>query len=233
MDQLERLQHTLGVTFSDTALLRQSMVHRSYLNENPDFELPSNERLEFLGDALLGLVIAEKLYVDFPHLSEGDMTKLRAALVRRETLARLALNLGVGDCLYLGRGEDTSGGRHKQSTLSATFEALLGAVLVDQGFAAARDFVLRIFEGEVDDATDKMLTMDYKSRLQEQVQAQHHVVPVYRTVKAVGPEHAKEFTVEVVVGDEVIGRGRGRNKRAAENEAAQVALDGLAHDIEP
>ena len=230
LDQFDALQDTLGVPFDDITLLRQAMVHRSYLNENPDFELPSNERLEFLGDALLGFVIAEKLFTEFPHLSEGDMTKLRAALVRGETLARLAATLRLGDYLYMGWGEEASGGRCRLSTLAAAFEAVVGAILIDQGFAGARDFVIKLFAGEVDNAMEKMLTLDYKSRLQEVIQAQHHVIPVYRTVRAVGPEHAKEFTVEVIVAGSVIGRGHGSSKRMAEKEAARDALEGLLQD---
>ena len=155
MAELSDLQDTLGIIFSDPSLLQQALVHRSYLHENPDFALPSNERLEFLGDSLLGLVIAEKLYTEFPNLPEGGMTKLRAALVRKETLARLAGSLGLGGYLYMGRGEEYSGGRTKQSILAGAFEALVGAVLVDRGFAACRGLVLRLFEGEMGRATTR------------------------------------------------------------------------------
>ena len=230
MVELASLQDRLGIAFRDLSLLEQALVHRSYLNENPDFTRPSNERLEFLGDSLLSFVIAEKLYKDFPDLSEGGMTRLRAALVRKETLAHLASSLGLGDYLYLGRGEEASGGRTKQSILAGAFESLVGAILVDQGFAAASDFVLRLFDGEIGRAIEERLNADYKSQLQEIVQARHRIPPVYRTIREEGPDHAKEFTVEVVVGRAVIGRGHGKSKRMAEMEAARDALDNLAQE---
>lgn len=141
-----------------------------------------------------------------------------------------ALTLGLGECLYLGWGEEATGGRHRPSNLAAAFEAVVGAILTDQGFAVARDFVLKVFGGEFHDAIERMLTLDYKSRLQEVIQARHHVTPVYRTIEAVGPEHAKEFTVEVVVEDSIIGRGHGSSKRMAEKEAARDALEGLSRE---
>lgn len=229
MTDFANLQDILGVTFRDLSLLEQALVHRSYLNENPDFPLSSNERLEFLGDSLLGFVIAEKLYTEFPELSEGEMTKLRAALVRMETLARLASSLGLGDYLYLGRGEEASGGRTRRSILARALEAVMGAVLVDQGFACAKEFVLKLFNGEIGRALGdrEMVAGDHKSRLQELIQAQHQVTPVYRTIKEEGPDHAKEFTVEVIVYGSVISVGRGKSKRIAEMEAARSALEGL------
>ena len=226
-DELNILQQNLGVHFDDPSLLEQSLIHRSYLNENPDFPLPSNERLEFLGDAVLGLVVAKKLYIDFPDLSEGKMTKLRAALVCRETLARLASSLGLGEYLRLGKGEEASGGRKRQSNLACTMEALVGAVLIDQGINAAEGFVLSLIDMQLGRAIEEAITTDYKSRLQELTQAREQRIPVYRTVKAVGPAHKKEFIVEVLLGDDVIGKGRGRSKRMAEKEAARVALDDL------
>ncbi len=230
MADLASLQDILGIAFEDLSLLEQSLVHRSYLNEYPDFHLSSNERLEFLGDSLLGFVIAEKLYEECYDLSEGKLTKLRASLVRGETLARLASSLGLGDHLYLGHGEEASGGRQRKSTLAGLFEAVLGAVLIDKGFPVARDLVLRLFDTEIRNVIEGNLVADYKSRLQEIVQATHQVTPVYRTTKEVGPDHAKEFTIEVLVGDCVIGSGRGRSKRKAEVEAARDALEGLAQE---
>jgi ribonuclease-3 len=228
--ELERLQETLGIDFNDVSLLQQALVHGSYLHENPDFVLPSNERLEFLGDSLLGFIIAEKLYLDFPDLAEGGMTKLRAALVRKETLARLASAMGLGDYLYMGCGEEGSGGRAKQSILASALESVIGAILMDQGFEPCQAFVLRLFEDEMGKAIDERLAADYKSELQEIVQARHHVAPSYRTIKAVGPDHAKEFTVEVSVNGAVIGSGSGRSKRQAEREAARAALQNISQD---
>ena len=230
MAEFDDLQDTLDLVFRDSTLLKQALVHRSYIHEYPDLALPSNQRLEFLGDSLLSFVIAEKLYRDFPDLSEGGMTRLRAALVRTETLARLASSLGLGSYLYLGRGEEASGGRAKLSILAATFEAVVGAILIDRGFAACRDFVLRLFAVEIGKAIEQRLIADYKSQLQEIVQARHHEAPIYRTIRAVGPDHAKEFTVEVIVGGNVIARGRGKSKRQAETEAARVALESMAKE---
>jgi len=227
-DNRERLQERLGIAFKDGALLEQALVHRSYIHENPDFELPDNERLEFLGDSLLGMIIAEKVYEDFPELDEGGMTKLRAALVRRETLARLAESLGLGEYLYIGHGEESSGGRAKQSILVGAFEAVIGAILIDQGFAACRGFVRRIFEGEVDRAIEERLGADYKSQLQEVIQAKRRQAPTYRIVGVEGPDHDREFSVEVSVDGDVIGSGRGKSKRQAEMAAAQAALESLS-----
>jgi len=227
---LDVFEQIIGVTFRDRALLEQALVHRSYLNENPDLALPSNERLEFLGDAVLGLVVAEKLYHEFPHLSEGKMTKLRAALVRQETLASLAASLGLGGYLRLGWGEEVSGGRSRQTNLARAFEAVIGAIFLDQGFAVAADSILRLFGDQLRRITEGRLTTDYKSRLQEVVQAEQRLTPVYRMVEASGPDHDKRFVVEVMVGDTVIGRGAGRSKRMAEEEAARSAIERLSAD---
>lgn len=224
---LDTLEHLLGVTFDNLSLLQESLVHRSYLNENPGSPLPSNERLEFLGDSLLGFVIAEKLYRECPDLSEGQMTKLRASLVKGDTLARLASSLGLGDYLLLGHGEEGSGGRKRKSTLAGLLEAVIGAVLVDKGFWAARDLVLRLFEDDIRDVILGKVSVDHKSRLQEVIQARLQVTPAYRTTGETGPDHAKEFTVEVLAGEAVIGRGCGRSKRKAEVEAARDALESM------
>lgn len=227
MADLATLQATLGISFKDLSLLQQSLVHRSYLNENPDLLLTSNERLEFLGDAVLGFVVAERLFSQFPDFSEGELTKLRSASVCRETLGRVGLSLHLGDYLYLGRGEEDSGGRHRRKNLSCALEAVIGSVLVDQGFDIARSFILRILGSELERAIEDKLTADYKSRLQQVIQSQRKVTPVYRTIEEVGPDHAKVFTVEVLVGDSILGRGVGQSKRAAEMEAAREALESL------
>jgi ribonuclease-3 len=227
---LDVFEQIIGVTFRDRALLEQALVHRSYLNENPDFALPSNERLEFLGDAVLGLVVAEKLYHEFPQLSEGEMTKLRAALVRQETLASLAASLSLGGYLRLGWGEEVSGGRSRQTNLARAFEAVIGAIFLDQGFGVAADSILRLFGDQLRRITEGRLTTDYKSRLQEVVQAEQRLTPVYRMVEASGPDHDKRFVVEVMVGDTVIGRGAGKSKRMAEEEAARSAIERLSAD---
>jgi ribonuclease-3 len=225
LKDITKLEDTLRISFRDSVLLQQALVHRSYLNENPDFELQSNERMEYLGDSMLSVVVAEKLYKDYPDLPEGDMTKLRSALVRRETLSRIAQHLNLDDYLYLGRGEETSGGRAKQSILADTLEAVIGAVFLDQGFDTCRDLILRLYEGEVEKAVLDSLTADCKSQLQEVTQSRYHEIPEYHVISAEGPDHAREFIVEVVVGGRVIGKGRGSSKREAEQKAAKAALD--------
>lgn len=227
MKDITKLEDTLQVSFRDPMLLQQALVHRSYLNENPDFELQSNERLEFLGDSMLSAVVAEKLYKDYPDLPEGDMTKLRSALVRGEALARIANRLNFADCLYLGRGEESSGGRAKQSILADALEAVIGAIFLDQGFDACRDFILKLYAGEIENAVDHGLNADFKSRLQEMIQSRYREVPEYRVVASEGPDHDREFVVEVELDGKVLGRGKGRSKREAEKEAAKSALDAL------
>ena len=234
MPQLDALQNILGVAFEDVTHLQQSLVHRSYLNESEalsetsdDHPLSSNERLEFLGDALLGHVVAERLYCEFPDFSEGDLTKVRSALVRTETLARIARSLNLGDYLFLGKGEAESGGRHRQRNLACALEAVIGAILVDQGFNVAREFVLRILGKELERATAEKLEKDPKSRLQEVVQAEQRLTPVYRTDNVTGPDHDRIFVVDVFAGETFLGRGSGKSKRAAEQEAAVAALKTL------
>jgi ribonuclease-3 len=220
-----RVQEDIGITFRDLSLLQQAFVHRSYLNENPDFALGSNERLEFLGDAFLGFVIAESLYRQSDSLDEGEMTTLRAALVRQDSLAQLASDLGLGDYLYLGQGEEKGGGRKRARNLACVMEAVVGAVFVDQGFESARDLVTRVFGRSVRKVTEQGLVVDHKSRLQELVQAERQERPIYRLVEAVGPDHDKTFWVEVMVGGEHLGRGCGKSKQSAEKEAAKQALE--------
>ena len=230
MTEFADLQAILGVDFRDHSLLRQSLIHRSYLNENPDIPLESNERLEFLGDAVLGFVVAEKLYHQFPDFYEGELTKLRAALVRGETLGKVALALNLGEYLYLGHGEEESGGRYRSRNLNCTLEAVIGAILIDQGLDAAKDFILRILDSELERAIEDRFVADYKSRLQQVIQSRYKMTPVYRTIEEEGPDHAKVFTIEVLVGDSVLGQGRGRTKRTAETEAARQALESLSED---
>ena len=225
--QLRELQDILGVDFKDESFLEQALVHRSYLNENAVLQLTSNERLEFLGDAVLGFVVASELYSRFPEFAEGELTNLRSSLVRGETLGQLALSLNLGDYLYLGHGEEESGGRTRLRNLSCALEAVIGAVFVDQGLDVARDFILNILGDKLEQAAEGRSAADYKSRLQHIIQSEQKITPVYRTIEEEGPDHAKIFTVEVLAGDTVLGRGTGRSKRAAEMDAARHALRGL------
>jgi ribonuclease-3 len=222
------LQQTLGISFNNPSLLEQTLIHSSYINENPGVTSASNERLEFLGDAVLGLAVAEKLYSDFPHFDEGEMTRLRAALVRRDALSRMAKAIGLGDYLYLGKGEELSGGRHNPANLAGALEALLAAVFLDQGMASARDFILSVLEPELQKPVGQGAPVDYKSQLQEIIQSRQQPAPTYHVIEATGPDHAMEFTVEVNAGGAILGRGSGRSKKAAETEAARSALEQLA-----
>ncbi len=224
MADLAALQQTLGISFNDPSLLEQALVHSSYVNEKPGIASASNERLEFLGDAVLGLVVAERLYQDFPHSAEGEMTKLRAALVRRDTLARRAGTIKLGDYLYLGKGEQASGGRHKPANLAGALEAIIAAIFLDQGSITAGDFVLSLFKEELQRVTSHGAVVDYKSQLQEFIQAREQQTPAYQVVETMGPDNDRRFTVEVRAGDSVLGRGSGKSKQAAETEAARAAL---------
>lgn len=231
MPDIAALQETLGVTFRDPSRLEQALVHSSYINENPDLVSGHNERLEFLGDAVLDFIVAEKLYQDFPDVSEGEMTRLRAALVRRDTLARLARAVKLGDFLYLGKGEEASGGRSKTQNLAGALEAVIAAVYIDRGGTAARDLVLRLLNKEWTKALNQGLAADYKSKLQELVQSKFQQIPGYRLVAEDGPDHDKRFTVEVTVNNKVLGSGWGKSKKLAETEAARAALERLGADF--
>jgi len=225
---LATLQQTLGVSFNDPSLLEQALVHSSYINENPGFALTSNERLEFLGDTVLGFVVTEKLYQDFPHMTEGEMTRLRATLVRRDTLSRIARAIRLGDYLHLGKGEEASGGRRKPANLASALEAVIAAIYLDHGSATTKDLILRLFDIELQKVVSHGAEADYKSQLQELIQAKQKQAPAYYVVEAMGPDHAKRFTVEVRIGDTVLGRGSGKSKKLAETEAARSALQQLS-----
>jgi ribonuclease III len=227
MSKIDSLQRALGVEFKHPSLLEQALIHDSYVNENPAFAPTSNERLEFLGDAVLGLIVAERVYHDLPGYSEGQMTHLRAALVRRETLAKMAKDIGLGDYLYLGKGEEASGGRAKVPNLAGAMEAVIGAVFLDLGMRVAKSCTLRLIRPEYQADVETGVAPDYKSRLQELIQGKSQKTPVYVLVDASGPDHAKTFVVEVRLGDGVLGRGSGKNKKMAEAEAARDALRSL------
>lgn len=231
MVDLGNLQQTLGVTFKKQSLLEQALVHSSYVNENPNLSLSSNERLEFLGDAVLDMVIAAKLYHDFPRLNEGEMTKLRAALVRRDTLARTAKAHGLGNYLYLGKGEEASGGRNKPANLARAFEAVIAAIFLDRGSTAVRDFILRSLDTEIQEVVTQRTETDYKSQLQEIIQAREQRTPTYHVVETRGPDHDKRFIVEVRLGNTVLGRGAGKSKKTAETEAARATIEQLPPDF--
>jgi ribonuclease III len=213
-----------GTIFRDLTLLRTALTHRSYLNEHPDLDWEDNERLEYLGDAVLDFLLAEHVFLQFPHAPEGQLTALRAAMVRRETLARLAQELDIGARLYMGHGEAETGGRDRPATLCAAFEALVGALYLDQGLSSVSDFLMPFIDRELESARTEVAGKDPKSRLQELAQGRLGITPRYRTLKAEGPDHAKTFTMVVCVGDAVCGEGEGPNKQVAAQRAAADAL---------
>lgn len=219
---LEALEERIGLHFSDPTLLKQALTHSSYIFETTNDALQSNERLEFLGDSILACISADYLYRTFPQLSEGDLSNARAMLVKGETLAQFAREIELGDYLIMGRGEANSS--KGQRVLAAAFEAVLGAIYLDQGLEAARQFVLPYLEPIAQRIVEKRLFKDNKSLFQELAQAREGITPAYRLVKQEGPSHDREFTVDVMLGKEVAGSGHGRNKQAAEQEAAHSAL---------
>jgi ribonuclease-3 len=226
---LERLESSIGVAFSDRDLLLRALAHRSWCAENGEPE--SNERLEFLGDSVLGLVVTHYVYVHFPTLPEGHLSEVRAGVVNSRVLAELAFEIDLGPHLLLGKGEDAAGGRAKQSILADAFEALVAAIYLDQGFAVARDMVLRCLAGRIADAASGPGGRDYKTRLQETTAAFSLGRPRY-VVRDEGPDHAKHFFATVYVNDRLYGEGEGRSKKEAEQSAAWVAWTRLRDEAD-
>ena len=218
------LSQRLGLRFSNLSMLTRALTHRSYVNENPD-AIEDNERLEFLGDAVLDFIVGAWVYHRFPEMPEGNLTKMRSALVRNDQLAEFARHLNLGPALRLGRGESASGGSQRDGLLGSTFEALIGALYLDSGLKAVEDFVKPLLEG----VRELVLTKihDPKSQLQEWAQAQKLGAPRYKTIATTGPDHAKEFDVQVEIGGQVVGQGHGTNKHSAEHFAAKNALKSL------
>jgi len=215
----------LGLKFKNKDLLIQAFVHRSYLNENPDFYLSHNERLEFLGDAVLELVVTEYLYSQYPDKSEGKLTNWRAALVNSKILARLAKDLGFNDYLLLSKGETRELGKARKYILANTFEAVIGALYLDAGFETCRDFIKKYLIKELPVIIEKRLYKDAKSHFQEEAQEKVGVTPSYKVLEEWGPDHAKQFIIGVFLGNELITKGEGSSKQEAEEKAAQKALE--------
>ena len=216
----------LGLPFSDILLLNRALTHRSYLNEHPE-AVEDNERLEFLGDAVLDFLVGAWLYNHFPEMSEGELTRMRSALVRTDMLGEFAREIGMGEVMHLGRGEDEGGGRERAAILCGMFEALVGALYLESGLDAVRIFI----EPMLEEATSLILAAhndhDAKSRFQEWAQSQGLGTPIYRTIASYGPDHAKTFEVEVMVDGQPYGRGVGKSKQAAAKSAAGSALQAL------
>lgn len=223
-EALEAFAQRNQLVFRNASLLQTALTHRSFLNEHTALDLEDNERLEYLGDAVLDFLLAEYLFLAFPDASEGELTALRAALVRRDTLARLAYRLALGQALFMGHGEVETGGRERPATLCAGFEALVGALYLDQGLPAVSQWVLPMMQEELDRARIEVIDKDPKSRLQEFAQGRLGVTPRYQTVRAEGPDHARVFYVQVSIGETVCGEGQGSSKQLAALHAAEDAL---------
>jgi len=224
-DELQQLEQSLGVTFANKDVLRQALVHRSYLNEHPDFRLSHNERLEFLGDAVLELVVTEYLYLHYSQ-PEGDLTNWRASLVNAKILSEIAATLGVNDFLYLSKGEAND--KHTKARgyiLANTFEAIVGAIYLDQGWDASKGFIERCVLSKLGYIIEHKLYLDPKSRLQEASQDRLGKTPRYEVISEDGPDHNKEFVVGVFIGNDKIAEGKGTSKQEAQVDAAQNALE--------
>ena len=217
----KEIEHRIGYTFHNPALLEKALTHSSYSNEHRLGKLNNNERLEFLGDAVLEVVSSEFLYKKYPERPEGELTKQRASMVCEQTLALCARDLELGSYLLLGRGEDMTGGRERASVTSDAMEAMIGAIYLDGGFANAKEYIDRFI---LNDIEDKQLFFDSKTILQEIVQGEMECEPVYELTGEEGPNHNKKFTVQVLIREQVYGTGSGRTKKAAEQEAAYAAL---------
>ncbi len=224
MKDFSELEEGLGCKFKDPDLLRQALVHRSYLNENPSFALPHNERLEFLGDAVLELVVTEFLYLNYPN-PEGDLTNWRAALVNANMLGGIASSLGLEKFLYLSRGEaKDSGGKARQYILANAIEAVIGAIYLDRGLPAAVKFINEFVIAKLPEVLAKSLHIDPKSRFQELAQEKFTVTPHYVVISENGPDHAKVFQVGLYIGEELVTTGEGSSKQEAQVAAAEAGL---------
>jgi ribonuclease-3 len=233
MDDLLVFENKLGLKFQDYSLLSRALTHRSYLNENPGGSLEDNERLEFLGDAVLDFVVGAYLYHHYPEMAEGELTSLRAALVRAESLAEFARMWDLGRFLRLGYGEAENGGRERTPILCATFEAVIGAIYLDQGLEPVKPLVHQLIGPALVKIIEASLHKDAKSEFQVWTQARFNITPRYQVAATSGPDHAKLFTVQAMVGDVVWGEGEGRSKQVAAQAAAQMALKKAeGHDLE-
>lgn len=225
MKEFEKLEKIIGIFFENKNLLSQAFCHRSYLNENPEFGLGNNERLEFLGDAVLELVVTEHLYNNYPNKPEGELTSWRAALVNTKMLSETSGEIGFDDFLLLSRGESKENGKARQFILADTFEAFTGALYLDQGYESCRDFIKKYLIKKLPVIIEKGLFKDFKSTFQEKSQEKAGTTPLYKVLKEWGPDHAKEFIMGVFLDEELVAEGRGSSKQEAEEDAAKVALE--------
>lgn len=222
---LSDFEKNIGFSFKDKNLLKQALTHRSFINENRNLNLEHNERLEFLGDAVLELVVTDYLYQKYPKKPEGELTSYRSSLVNSNTLAEVAKRLNINDFLLLSRGEAKDTGRARQIILANAYEAVVGAIYLDQGYDAAKDFIAQNIFHLIDEIVEKGAFIDSKSLFQEKAQDKVGITPAYKTVKEEGPDHNKHFTVGVFLGDDLVVEGVGKSKQEAEQEAAKKALE--------
>lgn len=229
MRDLKILEKTIGIAFKNKILLKNAFIHRSYLNENKTFKLPSNEKLEFLGDSVLSLITSVYLYQNYPLLHEGDYTEIKSSIVRTESLAEAARNLGLGDYLYLSKGEEINNGRENRNIMADCFEALIAVIFIDQGFKKANSFVTEyLFKARLDYLIEDKLYLSSKSRLQEYVQSKYKTIPVYKVLEEKGPEHKRIFRIGVYVQEKKIAEGTGASKKEAEEKAAYRVFKKMA-----
>ncbi len=224
---LENFERDLGYSFKDKGLLVEALTHKSFHHENPDKVKSYNERLEFIGDSVLGLVIVEYLFKYNDEFTESDMSKIKSYIVKGAVLSEIAAGLGIGDYLSLGRGEDDTGGRQKRSLLANALEAVFGAIYLDSDYEKAREAILALFKDKIHSVISSGQYHDYKTELQEKSQMLYGILPEYRITRQEGQEHLKTFTVDVIVAGKALGRGAGRNKKEAETAAAKKALERL------
>lgn len=224
-EEYRKFAEAIGVAFSDISLLREAFTHRSYLNEHKNLKTGHNERLEFLGDAVLELVVTEYLFTKYPDEPEGRLTAYRSALVNTNSIADAAVRWKMNDFLLLSRGESKDTGRARQYILANTFEAVIGAIYLDQGYAAAKDFIGRSLFSEVDRIVRERLWQDAKSRFQEESQERIGITPSYVVQKESGPDHDKRFVVGLYIGTDLVATGEGRSKQDAEQAAARAGLE--------
>jgi ribonuclease III len=224
---LRELEERLGYRFADIGLLENALTHRSFVNENPTSPVKDNERLEFLGDAVLELTITDMLMREFPDYAEGQLSKLRASVVNEQPLAELARRFRLGEFLLLGRGEETSGGRMKTSLLANAFESIIAAMFLDGGFDRTAAFIGRFFAPLIEEGATTPVYRDYKTAAQEACQIRFRDVPRYVLISETGPDHDKRFETSLVIGERIIATGTGRNKKEAEQQAAKTAMEVL------
>ena len=230
LSTLRNLEKRLGYKFRDIAILEMALTHRSFANENSQLGISDNERLEFLGDAVLGLCISDLLIKKYTDLPEGTLSKIRAAIVNEKPLAELAQRLDIGSCLLLGRGEDISGGRKKDSLLANALEAIIAAVYLDSGFTKTKTFIKHLVGPLLNDDNVRSQYFDYKTAVQEFCQKKYKTIPVYTIIDSSGPDHAKMFEVQLTIAEKTLYAGSGKSKKEAEKQAAQKAWEILQNE---